>query len=380
VVGLNAYSIARVKFPGDEVCGEYAVEIPGAELTVSLTTPKAGDWIGVSYLAKGITWAPSYLVDISDPKTARLSAKAEIINEAEDLANAHVDLITGFPHLQFADVLSPIGKKLDLYNFLQQLGGRRVEAGASVMTQAVMSNVAAWERAGGPAGPMPEYGAGAQGVAVEDLFFYPLESITLKVGETGCYPLFTVSVPYQQIYQWTVPDYINASERYDREQSEPREIVWHSLRLTNTTTTPWTTAPGETVKSGQVLGQDTLSYTAPQAESTLKITQAVSVKAEQSEIETDRQREALRMYGDYFDRVTIQGTLRVTNYKSEAIRLEVKKTVSGEVKTTTPTPKITTLAAGLKRMNQVHELTWTVDLKPGQTQEIAYTYAALIRR
>lgn len=379
MVALNAYTVTQLTFSEDRINSSFQTDTPGAELTVSLRTPKPGDWLGVSYLARGITWAPSYLIDITDAKTARLTASAVIVNEAEDLLDTHVDLITGFPNLQFADVISPLGKKTDLAQFLQQLTGQGPRPTAEVMMQRVTSNVAG---AFGPAGPPgPEYGAPAAGAAVEDLFFYPLERVTLKTGETGYYPLFSLSVPYTHVYQWTIADYVNQSDYYGRpQQPEAREVVWHSVRLTNTSKLPWTTAPAQTVAEGQVLGQDTLDYTPAQAQVTVKITQAVSVKAEQHEVEVEREREALRMYGDYFDRVTLQGMLRVTNYKAEAIRVEVEKTLSGEVKASTPTAKVVTLAAGLARMNPTRRLTWSVDLKPGQTQEITYSYQALIRR
>jgi hypothetical protein len=378
VVGINAYTVARLNFLGGEVGHTFQTDTPGAELTVSLRSPKAGDALGVSYLAKGLTWAPSYLIDITDPKMARLSASAVIVNEAEDLIDTHVDLITGFPNLQFADVISPMGKKTDLAAFLQQLIGQGPRPTAEVMMQRVTSNTLradAWERRG------PDYGAPMPGAAVEDLFFYPLERVTLKAGDTGYYPLFSLSVPYTHVYQWSIADYVSQSDYYARpQQPEAREVVWHSVRLTNTSKLPWTTAPAETTAEGQVLGQDTLDYTPAQAEVTVKITQAVSVKAEQNEIETEREREALRMYGDFFDRVTLQGTLRVTNYKDEAIGVEIEKTLSGEVKLSVPAAKVTTLAAGLARMNPTRKLTWRVGLKPGQTQEITYTYQALIRR
>ena len=377
IIGLSAYNVARVSFPGKEISSTFRTDAPGAELEVSLGSPKAGDWIGVSYLAKGITWAPSYLIDISDPKTARLTAKAEIVNEAEDLCDTHVDLITGYPNLQFADVLSPMAKKTDLAGFLAQLSGQGPQPTAGVMTQRVAANVLGYA---GP--PGPEYGAPMAGATVEDLFFYPMENVTLRAGDTGYYPLFTVSVPSAQIYQWTIPDYINPSEHYTQQpgRDESREVVWHSIRLTNTSKIPWTTAPAETVKEGQVLGQDTLDYTPAQATGTVKITQAMSVKAEQTEIEVEREREAEKMYGGYFDRVTLQGRLQVANYKAEAICLEIEKTLSGDIKTTSVESKVVTLARGLTRMNPVRKLTWKVDLKPGETKEITYTYKALIRR
>ena len=381
IVAINPYRIARIDFPEGNPSTAFSRSVERVELEASFSSPSAGDWLSVSYLARGLTWAPSYLIDITEPKQARLTAKALIINEAEDLAKTPVDLITGFPNLEFANIMSPIGMKQDLNSFLQSLasGVSRAEL-ASVITQ----NVAfmGGEMRGGSS-PVPDYGDAAAGQAAADLFFYPIEAVTLGRGETGYYPLFTESVPYSEFYEWKIPDAIGAEGRYRPqrgEEPEQPEIVWHSLRMTNQTTTPWTTAPAQLTKDGQIIGQDTLHYTAPKAETVVKITHAVGVKAEQAEIEVSRDRENVKFYGDYFDRVTIEGTLRLTNFKDEPISIEITKTLSGEVEQTAPKAEDTTLARGLKAMNPVHELIWKLDLKPGKSHEITYTYIALIRR
>jgi hypothetical protein len=143
---------------------------------------------------------------------------------------------------------------------------------------------------------------------------------------------------------------------------------------------PWTTAPAQLMKDGQIVGQDTLRYTAPSAASAVRITQAVGVKAEQTEVEVSREREAVRLYGDSFDRVTVTGTLRVANFTRERVVLEITKELSGDVKASTPKAQDVTLARGLRAMNPAHELTWKIELKPGETMAITYTYQALIRR
>jgi hypothetical protein len=230
---------------------------------------------------------------------------------------------------------------------------------------------------------MPGYGAAAAGQVAEDLFLYPVEEVALAKGETGYYPLFTESVPYTEFYHWEIPDYVNEQDRYGRQRREEREQVeevWHSLRLTNATAVPWTTAPAQLAKDGQIIGQDTLNYTPAKGEATVKITQAVSVKAEQTELEVKREREALRMYGHLFDRVTIEGKLSVANYAGKTISLEIAKTLSGDVKSATPKAEDVSLARGLARMNPTHLLTWKLDLEPGAQQEIGYTYEVLIRR
>jgi hypothetical protein len=149
IVALDPYRIDRVHFPDAAPSTSFLVEAKRVELRAALDNPGRGDWLSVSYLAKGLTWAPSYLIDISDPKQARLAAQALVINEAEDFEDIHVDLITGFPNLQFADILSPIGKKEGLAAFLQSLArGRSRAEQRGVMTQAaVYAPVAEYEAA-----------------------------------------------------------------------------------------------------------------------------------------------------------------------------------------------------------------------------------------
>jgi hypothetical protein len=384
-VCINPQSIQRVDFIENRAIRTFSQKSKSMQLVVCLGAPAGGQKLTVSHLAKGITWAPSYIVDISDVDNALLAAKAVVINEACDLDAVTLQLVTGFPHLQFADVVSPLALKENLAQFLQALTRGQSQRGrpdimSNVMTQSVSFR---GPRAEGFA--MPEYGAAEAGKVAEDLFFYPVENVQLKKGAVGYYPLFTESVSYKHIYQWNIPDYVNEQERYvyDRrreQQREPEEEVWHCLRLQNSTKVPWTTAPAETVKEGLILGQDTLNYTPIKGEATLKITQAVSVKAEQLELEIDRKREALRMYGDYFDLITVEGKLSITNFQEKAITLEIVKALSGEVKSSQPEAQIESLAKGLLRMNAARKLTWTIELQPGGRKELSYIYEVYVRR
>ncbi len=150
--------------------------------------------------------------------------------------------------------------------------------------------------------------------------------------------------------------------------------------MENTTKVPWTTAPAEIVKEGFILGQDTLNYTPSGGETTLRITQAVSVKAEQIELETERKRDAAQLYGYHYDLVTVEGKLSVRNFQTKAITLEISKTLSGEVGSSQPEAKIESLARGLSRMNAVKKLTWTIELEPGESKQLGYVYGVYVRR
>ena len=85
-------------------------------------------------------------------------------------------------------------------------------------------------------------------------------------------------------------------------------------------------------------------------------------------------------HGYTYDRVTIEGKLRVENLKREAIRLEVTKTLSGELASSAPAADVKKLARGLRKMNPTSVLTWQADVDPDEELLVDYTYTVLVRR
>lgn len=338
----------------------------------------------LQYLTRGITWAPSCVIDIGDPATAHVSARAEIINELEDMDHVTVNLITGYPNLQFTDVIDPLALRGDLAAFLNNLANRsqvgyRGRPSVVLQQQAILSNVAPTEEA------LPGYAATPlEGQSQEELFFYEQKDVTLTKGERGYYPLYTMQVPYEHVYEWKIGNTLNEEERYNynnqqQQQPLPAEVVWHSLRLSNTGGVPWTTSPAMVVQNGQVLGQDIVYYTSPGGKTLAKITQAVDVKAEQAEYESDRVRNAGKFFDSNYDLVTVKGSLKVTNFKNKDIVLTITKELSGEVAQSSPQAKVAQTAKGLKSVNPQNVLTWEVPVKAHDKMEIEYQYRVYIR-
>lgn len=384
LVGVDPRSVTSVTFTGSSAEQKVSRPVRQTQLDVRLNRAANGQKLAVSFLARGITWAPSYLVDISEEGSARLSAKAVVVNDACPLRNTRVQLVTGFPHLQFSGIVSPLARPGNMEAFLQGLSRREYEWGRPAVTSNVMVQSVAYGGAvGGP--EAPEYGAAEVGAAAEDLFLYPAGPIDLGQNEVAYLPLFTESVPCEHVYQWDIPDYVNEQGRYryagdERDAKDVEEEIWHSLRLTNTSKVPWTTAPGQTVKKGTILGQDTLKYTPAGGQSTLRITRAIGVKGDQVELEINRKREALHMYHNIFDLITVRGDLSVLNTQGKAITLEITKTLSGEVQSSDPAARQEKLAKGLHRMNGLSKLTWTIELPAGAEKQINYVYEVYVAR
>ncbi len=116
------------------------------------------------------------------------------------------------------------------------------------------------------------------------------------------------------------------------------------------------------------------------AQTTLHITQAIGLKAERRELETNRKRDTLQLYGDSFDLVTVRGELSVASFQAKAVTLEITKTLSGTVRTTEPSAKIEELAAGIQEMNGLKKLTWTLEIPPREKKMITYVYQVHIHR
>ncbi|OQA02717.1 MAG: hypothetical protein BWY69_00901 [Planctomycetes bacterium ADurb.Bin401] len=383
-MALNPAQVRQVKFTGSDIKRDFGKKEKAVQLEFTMAQNSPGEQLTLSYLAKGITWTPSYIIDITDPDKASISAKAMIVNEICDLNNVTLQLITGYPNLKFADIISPIAKKETLQQFIQALGRDEKE---SIMRGALagnmMQNTAMYEMKSDLAKPV-DYGTIQQGAIAEDLFLYPRENINIAKGQVAYLPLFTESVDYNHIYEWKIPDYVNADERYyydNRQQkAEPVETVWHCLRLENSTKIPWTTASAEITKDGFIIGQDILNYTPSTTKTTLKITQAANIKAEQLELETARKLDASQLYGNHYDLVTITGKLSIANHQEKAVTVEITKTISGDVQSSEPNAAIKSLARGLNRMNPVRNLTWTIELAPGESKQLDYVYDVYVRR
>ena len=369
--------VHEIRFPSQNVRCEVKRSTRENGIECKVTLPENSSKLSekpvltISYLAKGIAWSPSYIVDISKEEKAMMTAKTIVINDLLALHNTDAELITGYPHIAYADQtdafsLTPLDQILEQIRRGSMDRSRRSERNV-LSQQMILSNVAAnFEM------PMDE--TPIAGGSTEDLYFYPVQDITLKKGERGYYPLFSAEIPYEHIYTWDIPDYIDTGNRYRSEQTEEPQIVWHSLKLTNSTSLPWTTSTAMTMKDGRILGQDTIKYTPPNTASELKITQALSIKAEQNEEEIDRKRNAMNINNVLYDLVKIRGELVVSNFKDEPVNVKITKMISGEMMEADRNPQVIKTAIRIKMLNPQSQLIWNIPVEPGKEKKVKLTY------
>ena len=385
VVALSPGLIIRAEFADGEPLARALRKQKTPCIHLKLDKAAGGTRVTVSYLAHGVSWMPGYLIDLSDPKTAKFSAHAVVVNEMTDLKDVKVQLVTGFPNIKFSEVLSPVAKSQTLAEFLNALSGAargQRTVGSMLAQQAMVTNAIDASTVGGSA-LLPEYSTAAEGAVAEDLYFYPVKSLTLMKDETVWLPLFTAEMPYKHVYTWNIKDFVDAEDHYrtnpESQERKPAGEVWHSCQLVSTLNMPLTTAAAEFVTNGEFTGQDVCYYTPPKGETTIRINKALNILAEQGEIEVERKRAAYELHGYRYDLVKVKGELKVRNRLDKHANMEITKELSGEVLESIPKAKDVKTAKGLKQVNPKHMLTWAIELKAGEEQNISYQYQVYIR-
>ncbi|MCE9559698.1 MAG: hypothetical protein K8R88_12190 [Armatimonadetes bacterium] len=335
-------------------------------------------------LERGMTWTPGYAVDLVNNKELTLTAKATVLNDLGDLAGANVELVTGFPNVPWMTVTEPIlsGQSVDQFTgFLDQIGMNRAPGGfggggarGGMMTQ----NAAPAMEADFNAAWTPTAGSGQQS---EDLFFYSVPNYTLKKGDRKMSVLFQAKADFEHIYTLDMGEEYT-SEDYQRPANQPKTPleVWHMIEFANSAKQPLTTGPITVYKDNKLIGQDTLSYTSASAPCRVKINKSLDVSADSTEIEKARVRDSLRTnFGIVYDLVTVEGTVKITNRKSETIKMKVNKAFEGESTTALGADKVTKTAKRLRDVNPHTLINWKPTIKSGDSWTATYTYTMYVR-
>ncbi len=330
----------------------------------------------LAYLARGVAWAPAYRIDISNADKATLRLQGTFINEAQDLTDVTVNFISGFPNLTQTGVISPLANIESLDAFLNSLGGG---SGYRRNENRMMAQSAVFANAPGFYGGDAVLPVAGDGDYAGDLFYYRVPHVTLQKNERAAFDLLSDRVPYEHIYTWQIAPGGAPQGRYQRSETTENETVWHEIKFTNTFSQPLTTGPALVVEGGRILGQDVLNYCAAGGEGRVKITKALDIRAEQVETEQARQHDARTFNGNRHDKVTVEGTLSLRNFKREAVTVEISRTVSGEFISSSTTCAAVKRAEAVRAVNPTTDLKWTVTIPAGGKLDITYSYVVYVR-
>lgn len=332
--------------------------------------------VKMHYFTGGLSWIPSYTVDITNKKRAVVKMRAVIINESESFINSSMDLAVGFPNFKYAGISSPMSFNQNLTQFINAINrnrGMNYSQTANVLTQSVAYDAAA----------STNRLNNINTESVEDLFFYKLKNVSLKKNQRMQIDIFERSVDYSHFYKWDIPktSTVNSSGYYRSVNNNVNEKVWHVIRLKNMTDVPWTTAPALAIANGYPISQDILNYTPVNASSIFRLTISPEIKIERFEEEKGRKRNVkLGSFSGNYDYITIEGKLYVKNSKDENVNIVISKTIDGEVIDAQENPQIVKEGGRLNAINSISKIEWNIKLKPGEEKNITYTYKIYVRK
>jgi len=153
---VDQAAITSLKITGDAKTAKRRK--PVLMLTLAEGAPK--QTVHLSYLAKGLAWAPSYRVDLVDDKKLAIKQNAVVKNELMDLKGVEVFLISGYPSIDFAHVTSPLALQQTWTAFFTQLSSPpsadRYGNRAAMQQQVLMNSISNGEGASGMAAPPDE--------------------------------------------------------------------------------------------------------------------------------------------------------------------------------------------------------------------------------
>ena len=384
---LNKGQITSVSLPsGDLVITQTSKAVDrGLKFTV---TGDPGKVVMIS-LERGLTWAPGYAVDITDRKTLSLVAKSTVLNDLGNLQNAEARFITGFPNVPYADYLDPLVSGQNVQGFLSMIstiggpggalgpagpggGGMR---GGDMMRQNAMSaadlNNFGDAMANNPLG----------GEMKQDLFFYRQPNVTLEKGEKGYFTMFRTEAAYEDVYSWDSEDPRDGDPYAFRGTPSGPADIWHLLLFKNTSNQPFTTGAATIFQGGEIVGQDLMKYVPVGGNVELIINKSLDVRATVEEAEISREKGAVKDKdgNPVFDRVIIQGTMTMTNAKPEAIKMRIRKTLTGDIVGADGSPEVTRTALAVAATNPISKLAWMHSVPARSTSTLKYSYKLFVR-
>jgi hypothetical protein len=379
--------ISMASLPDDAILNE-TVQSPSQALRLKVKGGSAKEKLSMGYLEHGFGWTPSYLISLTDDTNAQITMQAVVTDDAEELQNAQLFFVVGVPNFAYANTLSPMSLQQTLVDFMRDAereDSRKKSLG--LLSNAIGGQAAMFDKDEANLPISLVNGVDEMSSAPEeDLFLYGRSDVTLAKGERATYNVFSGNVAYEHLYNWEVEDqprvdaYGNVINPNQNPQDANRaDSIWHSIRLKNSTKFPWTSAPALVISGDKPVSQDTLTYTQKGAPSTLRITVATDIRASHEEREVARQQELNHRRGYNYDLVTIEGKLKVKNYKSKQVHLAIGKILRGKTESQSDLGKSVQLGEGIESDNPRSRLSWEITLAPGQERVVTYRYKIWVR-
>ena len=340
-------------------------------VTAMLEEPNPGKEFRFGYVSNGMSWLPEYSLELGEKDTAKLTCRANIINEMAEMKDVDLQLVSGFPSLGEAMVDSPLNRAMKLREFLTRLGILTEERVTSRLARKNAYNLVAAPCVA----ESDDSGAALSGEEgskqVEDLFYYSLPHFSCERGKSILRDLFSCEVPYSHVYTCRVPNQ-SMLENLSR-RGEPVADVWHCVRLTNIDKQAWSTGIVTCTVDGQIAARSTLYFAAPGAETLLRLNKSLQATVQCNEALMKREERKIPGRGNDSATVSIfRGTITLRNNSDREMELRLTKEVTGLVIEADKEGRINVSPSYSGNPRSV--IAWTFTVKPGKSIELHYFY------
>jgi len=349
-------------------------------IEIETLTKNSAQTIDLCYMQRGLTWIPNYYIRLINDKKAEMVLQALAINDNEDIENTTLNFVVGIPSFEHSNTLSPFSSHQSVADFLGSLNrtqsNSRYQAMSNVITQQSMNMDNESTDV-----DFREFAANGETID-EGLFFYKKENVNLKKNGRAFFEIFSSEIEYEQLFSVDLQPNQNKSYYYEssRNNKERTNPVWQSIRFVNNTKVPFTTGTAFVMRKGETdtkpVSENTLYYTPQGVKATLKTTIAPDISVTDNEYEISRKENVIK----YYDLITIEAVINVTNYKEKEINLSVKRTITGELLRSDADWKSTSQLKSNDSKNKDNNTTWDIQLKPKETKKITYSYQIYVAR
>lgn len=362
---------------------------PVETLNVEFTTDKATQPLDMMYLQKGIYWTPFYLLELTGEKKGKLTLRTDVVNEVEDIQNANVNFVVGVPNFKDTDALSALvnfGNRGILNEQGWTNGIYSNDNKPKVMAipqhyQSMSNGSHSYDASSTSTDEESTFTSEVEGNSVEDLFFYTLPNVNLKKHARGQFQLFSYETEIEHVYECNLQ--ANENKSYGTDYSftpTTQNPVYHSIKIKNLSTNPWTTAAIMVVSKTQdrtdPICQDMMTYTPVKGTNYIKITSSPDIRVKDGEKEASRSGE-IRVAGKKYAVINVEGQIVVNNYKNTEVKLNLRRNILGDLQQSDVNwLKETKVNSSANKLNQV---CWEISLKGGEEKTIKYSYKTYLR-
>ena len=343
-------------------------------ISVHFNESKANQNLEATYLSKGFNWTPMYQLLLDGDNGGKLSLKASIKNDAENIKDAHLNLVVGSPNFLTTTQLSDlISEQFNVYNRSFQSNNNITFA----------NSISGFYESNDKKSANTKDNIKADGIA--DLYLFKLDNFSLEKGERAFYPLFETKVKVEHKYVCNLNgNAVVNNNNYIKKYNSYSDVAQfnHQIKIWNNSPNPFTS--GTLIVNQnlngvkQALATAKLDYTAIENCSYVTISNAPDIEIKEEEEETSRTGATKYWNKHKYVAINVTAVITVHNYKAKKAHLEINRLIYGSLKKSDVAWKKKSLA-NTYYVNEASTVTWEMDIEPGAEKTITYNYVVYVR-